>query len=126
MKVLFFLAHPAHYHLFKNSIKQFRKNNLNPIVVIKSKDVLEKLLQTENIPYINILNTEKKRTSKLGLAFEAIKGLLIRDLKLLKIVQIYFFIFFLDLFKSSRLYSFSIAFQAAFTSDFACFEPLKL
>jgi len=87
MKPLFFLAHPAHYHLFKHIIKYLKENNKKYLVVIKSKDILEQLLINEDIPYKNILTSEKKGRSKISILYNSIKGLLIRDLKLAKIVR---------------------------------------
>jgi uncharacterized protein len=52
MKILFYLGHPAHYHLFKNPIKKIGPENA--VVLIKTKDVLEKLLIEDKIPYINV------------------------------------------------------------------------
>jgi len=83
--ILIFLAHPAHFHLFRTTIAYFKDNGVSPIVVIKSKDILEKLLNDEGVHFINILRSEKKTKSKIGLLFEAITGLIIRDIKLLKI-----------------------------------------
>jgi len=62
MKVLFYLGHPAHYHLFKNSIKKLGKDRT--VVLIKSKDVLEKLLQEDNIEYHNVDGTSSKIIGK--------------------------------------------------------------
>ncbi len=62
MKVLFYLGHPAHYHLFKHSIKAL--GNDRSVVLIKSKDVLEKLLQEENITYHNVDGTSSKIIGK--------------------------------------------------------------
>ena len=62
MKVLFYLGHPAHYHLFKHSIKAL--GNDRSVVLIKSKDVLEKLLQEENIEYQNVDGTSSKIIGK--------------------------------------------------------------
>ncbi|MDQ3050630.1 MAG: DUF354 domain-containing protein [Bacteroidota bacterium] len=52
MKLLFYLGHPAHYHLFKHVIRAFKAGEV--LVLIKSKDVLEQLLIEEGVPYINI------------------------------------------------------------------------
>ncbi len=52
MKTLFYLGHPAHYHLFKHVIKSFDINNR--IVLIKSKDVLANLLDEDEVSYINV------------------------------------------------------------------------
>lgn len=51
MKVLFYLGHPAHYHLYKHAI---HAAGAGGVVLIKSKDVLEKLLTEEGIPYLNV------------------------------------------------------------------------
>ena len=52
MKILFYLGHPAHYHLFKNVISAFKADDT--IVLIKTKDVLEQLLREDGVPYINV------------------------------------------------------------------------
>lgn len=57
-KYLFFLGHPAHFHLFKNIIKHLELKGHKAVIAIKTKDVLEKLLQDANVPYHNLL---KKR-----------------------------------------------------------------
>ncbi|HNQ61375.1 MAG TPA: DUF354 domain-containing protein [Bacteroidia bacterium] len=51
-EALFYLGHPAHFHLYKNAILSFRPEQV--IVCIKSKDVLEKLLNESGISFINI------------------------------------------------------------------------
>ena len=55
MKILFYLAHPAHYHLFKNVIKKLNSKNHKTLITIKKKDVLEQLLIENSLPYFNIL-----------------------------------------------------------------------
>lgn len=52
MKLLFYLGHPAHYHLFKHVIRAFRPEEV--VVLIKSKDVLEQLLIEDGVAYINV------------------------------------------------------------------------
>ncbi len=54
MKLLFYLGHPAHYHLFKNAIRYFKGEGQHVTVLIKKKDVLEDLLDADGIPYRNI------------------------------------------------------------------------
>lgn len=54
MTLLFYLGHPAHFHLFKNTIKYFQSKGVETIVCIKTKDVLETLLKDSKINYINI------------------------------------------------------------------------
>ena len=60
MKFLFHLGHPAHFHLFKNTISFLKKHSHKVIVVIKKKDVLEDLLIENQIEYINILPNGRK------------------------------------------------------------------
>jgi predicted glycosyltransferase len=77
MNYLFHLGHPAHFHLFKNVIKELKQKNNRVTIVIKKKDVLEKLLIEEGSAYINML-PEGRKDSKTGIAL----GLLKRDIKL--------------------------------------------
>lgn len=60
MTVLVYLGHPAHFHLFKETIKNLQSKSHKVIIVIKSKDVLEKLLIDSKLSYINISDGEKK------------------------------------------------------------------
>ncbi|MDR3628035.1 MAG: DUF354 domain-containing protein [Ignavibacteriaceae bacterium] len=77
MNYLFHLGHPAHFHLFKNVIKVLKQRNNKVTIVIKKKDVLEKLLIEEGFDYINML-PEGRKDSKAGIAL----GLMKRDIKL--------------------------------------------
>jgi uncharacterized protein len=86
LKILFFLAHPAHYHLFKNSIRDLKRSGHEIVTIIKSKDVLERLLIEDNIPYRNLQIKEKKSRSKYLVMLNSIAGLLLRDIRLFKIV----------------------------------------
>ena len=54
MKCLFFLGHPAHFHLFKNIIKKLEEHGDETLVLIKSKDILEELCLNEGINFRNI------------------------------------------------------------------------
>ncbi|MDP4268156.1 MAG: DUF354 domain-containing protein [Bacteroidota bacterium] len=82
MKIHFYLAHPAHFHLFKNVIYELKSRSHNVSITIKSKDVLPDLLAEENLPYINIAPTVRK-DSKLGI----IKSLISRSLNHYKICK---------------------------------------
>jgi uncharacterized protein len=77
MKILFYLGHPAHFHLFKNSIKILMSEN-EVYIVAKEKDILINLIKNENWTYYNILDKKRKNHNKLSIAFE----LLIREVKL--------------------------------------------
>jgi len=60
MTVLVYLGHPAHFHLFKETIKNIQTKAVKVVIVIKSKDVLEKLLIDSGLPYLNISNANNK------------------------------------------------------------------
>lgn len=72
MKILVYLGHPAHFHLYKNVIKNLKNDGHEVEVLIKKKENLEQLLQNSGIPYHNILREGRKDT-KIGMAFGAIK-----------------------------------------------------
>lgn len=59
MNLVFYFGHPAHYHLFKNSIKILESHKHNIKIVIKPKDILIDLLHTDNIDYIKISGRNK-------------------------------------------------------------------
>lgn len=60
MKYLFYLAHPAHFHLFKNTIRSLKNLGHEVRITIKTKDVLQQLLDESGMDYINISPKEKK------------------------------------------------------------------
>ena len=72
MKVLVYLGHPAHFHLYKNVIKNLKNDGHEVDVLIKKKENLEQLLQNSGIPYHNILREGRKDT-KLGMGLGALK-----------------------------------------------------
>ncbi len=66
MKILIYLAHPAQYHFFKNPMKLWQANGHDVKVLIKTKDILEDLLKSDGISYINI-EEHVRRQSKLSI-----------------------------------------------------------
>ena len=81
MKLLFYLHHPAHFHLFKNVIKSLKQNN-EIIILATKKDILEELLKNSNLKYINVLPKGRK-DNKFSIALALVK----QDLRLLKICR---------------------------------------
>jgi uncharacterized protein len=79
MKILFYLGHPAHYHLFKNVISVLKKKKHTVFILIKKKDILEELLIKSGLEFLNIL-PEGRSDSKTGIAL----GLIKRDLRIFK------------------------------------------
>lgn len=72
MKFLFYFGHPAHYHMFKNTITSLKSNGHEVDILIKSKDILEELLKKERVDYINIL-PEGRKDSKIQILWGLIK-----------------------------------------------------
>ena len=78
MNVLIQLGHPAHFHLYKNVAKNLIADGNQVLFVIKSKDILETLLQNAGLPYVNI-NQHTHRGSKFGVLWD----MLTREIKLI-------------------------------------------
>jgi len=79
MKVLLFLGHPAHFHLFKHTIGYLKKKGIRVDIVIKKKDILDELLNRTGVEYINLL--PNGRTDGI---YGIIKGMLKKDIRLFK------------------------------------------
>ena len=55
MKILIYLGHPAQYMFLRETINQLSSKGIKLRILIKSKDILETLLQNDNQLYTNIL-----------------------------------------------------------------------
>lgn len=77
--ILIQLAHPAHFHYYKNTIKALNSHGYKVHILIKSKDMLEKLLIDSGFEYNNILKNVH-RQNKLT----ALWDMLVRDWKIFK------------------------------------------
>lgn len=82
MRYLFYMAHPAHFHLFKNTIRELQDLGHETHITIKTKDVLQQLLDENGIDYTNI-SPKAKRPGRLG----TLTALLGRNLAHLRIVR---------------------------------------
>lgn len=82
MKYLFYLGHPAHYHLFKNTIANLKGHGHLIEILIKKKDVLENLLNSAGLAFSNIQQKVRWR-SKISMAWNLAK----RDCKMLKVAR---------------------------------------
>jgi len=71
-KILFYLGHPAHYHLFKHVIRATKSRGHEALVLCKTKDILEDLLKRDGMDYINIL-PEGRKDNKLSILWGMIK-----------------------------------------------------
>lgn len=59
MRFLFFLGHPAHFHLFKFIVPALEENGHKTMVLIRNKDILEDLCKRSKIKYINVLPEQR-------------------------------------------------------------------
>ena len=82
MNVLIQLSHPAHFHLYKNAAKNLMDDGHHVFILIKTKDILEDLLQQSGLPYNNILK-EAHRKSKMGVLCD----MLVRDWRIWRFVK---------------------------------------
>lgn len=82
MNILVQLSHPAHFHLYKIVAKNLIADGNNVLFVIKSKDILETLLQNAGLPYVNI-NQHAHRGSKLGILWD----MLVREWRIIKLCR---------------------------------------
>ena len=87
MKILFALNHPAHYYLFKFVIKDFIQKGYDIKIVIKDKDILEKILILEKIDYVKINRKRHRNNNAFSVLYNGIKELLVQDVRLLKFIK---------------------------------------
>ena len=80
MKIIIYLGHPAQFHFFKNIISKLIDNGHKVKILIKTKDVLENLVQLNNFEYQNIQFIPRKNNK-----FSILIASLIRTYKVLKI-----------------------------------------
>lgn len=79
MKLLVYLGHPAHFHLFRFSIRRLREKGHQVTILARNKDVLEDLLQAEGLPYENVLPRGRSDT-KMGM----VRAMLTRERAILR------------------------------------------
>jgi predicted glycosyltransferase len=72
MKILVYLGHPAHFHLYKNAIENWKSDGHEVFILIKKKDILEDLLKNADLPYYNILE-EGRKDSRSGMFLGMLK-----------------------------------------------------
>ena len=68
---LFSLGHPAHFHMFKHTMRALSEEGSRVVVVVRPKDVLEQLCLNEGIPYVKVGERSDKK-GKLGKAIEVL------------------------------------------------------
>jgi uncharacterized protein len=83
MRLLVYLGHPAHFHLFRNTIAAFKNEGVEVHIVIKKKDVLATLLDGMSWPYYDVLPRERRTASRAAATW----GLAVRDWRLFRIAK---------------------------------------
>lgn len=79
MKILFHIAHPAQYHMYKHTISNLKSNGHDIKITINTKDILEDLLIAEGVEYENILPKRRKKNTKWAALWTLFK----KDFKIL-------------------------------------------
>jgi predicted glycosyltransferase len=79
---LFFFGHPAHFHMFKNTITELNQQGVKTTIMVKTKDVLTDLLDASGLQYINTMPKGRK-DGIVGI----IEGLLVKTSVLFRFVK---------------------------------------
>ncbi len=81
-RFLIYLGHPAHFHLFRNTIILLRNEGHEVRILIKKKDILEELIRRQGWEYVNV-HPKNRGDSKVAIAFSLLK----RDVEFWKEVR---------------------------------------
>lgn len=80
MNILVQLVHPAHFHYYRNAINNWKNDGHNVIIAITTKDILEELVKSTGLPYVNVMPISHK-SSKIGYLYDMI----MRDWRIFKL-----------------------------------------
>jgi predicted glycosyltransferase len=87
MRILVALNHPAHYYVFKYTVLKLIDLGYFVKYVIKEKDVLEKLLISENVEYIKINEKRNRKANVFSVVSNGIIELINQDFNLFRLVK---------------------------------------
>lgn len=82
MKILFMISHPAHFHMFRNTISNLKKDGHEVVIVIRPKDMLEQLCIDAGMEFYKVKN-RPKRWGMFGLAV----SLMAKTIEVLRIAR---------------------------------------
>lgn len=82
MRILIFLGHPAHFHLFRHTIRALESGGHSLRILVSGKDVLEGLLQREGLEYTMVYTGVKGRTR-----LQLLRMLWVRGRRIYKIIR---------------------------------------
>lgn len=80
MNILVQLSHPSQFYCYRRSIEEWKADGHRVLVAIKTKDILEPLLKSSGIEYVNI-----NRISHRGSRFGALRDMIHRDIRLVNL-----------------------------------------
>lgn len=83
MKIAIHLAHPAHYHLFKNVIHALSDKH-EVVVTYNNKDILEQLIQGRDLGTISVnIKSKKRLRGSLGLLLQFLE----KEINLIRVIR---------------------------------------
>lgn len=87
MKIIIALNHPAHYYLFKYIRQGLVRDNHEVQFVIREKDILEKLLISENVSYTKLSEKKLLSNNKVAVMLYGITKLVKQEYNLFQYVR---------------------------------------
>jgi predicted glycosyltransferase len=87
MRILIALNHPAHYFLFKFIISGLKSHGHKVDIVIKEKDILEKILISEGQEYTKINEKKQRKNNPFSVLSKGLLELIIQNINLYKFVR---------------------------------------
>lgn len=81
-RIVIYLGHPAQFHFFKYIIKELQEDGCQLKIVLKTKDILEQIVQEAGLEYVNIQKKVRKNSS-----FSMAKASLERTIKIFIIAR---------------------------------------
>lgn len=88
-KILVSLNHPAHYHLFKNTVAILKQRGNELVYVISNKDILERLMKSEKVEYVKLNEQIKRKKNIFSVFLSSGIDLLRKDYLLYRFVKRY-------------------------------------
>lgn len=75
MKVLFIISHPAHFHLFRKTVDNLKRDGHQTVIVIRPKDVLEQLCINSGWSFIKVKG-RSRTAGRVGQALSLLRRII--------------------------------------------------